>query len=70
MNGWLIAEALLSVRRLEGVADQLTIEEIEKAIALEESAGRRPSLLNRLRRLARTSAVKDARQRTEGNQLF
>lgn len=70
MNDWLIAEALLSVRRLEGVADQLTIEEIEKAIALEESAGRRPSLLNRLRRLARTRAVKDARQRTEGNQLF
>lgn len=70
MNDWLIAEALLSVRRLEAVADQLSLAEIEKAIRLEETAGRRSSLLARLRRLARTRAVEGVRQRTEGTSLI
>ena len=70
MNDWLISEALISVRRLEGVAHRLTLEEIEQAIALEEAAGRRKSLLTRLRRLARTRAADESNKRIKDNTLL
>jgi hypothetical protein len=50
MNQWRISEALSSTRRLEELIYQLTGEELARAIELEESALRRLSVLNRLRR--------------------
>jgi hypothetical protein len=53
MNEWRISEALLSVRRLEGVVSRLTTEELVHVIKLEEASGRRKSLLDRLYRQQR-----------------
>lgn len=56
MNNWRISEALVSVRRLQGVIREMTEEEIVRAIALEEEALRRQSILQRLYRQARVIA--------------
>lgn len=56
MNDWRISEALTSVRRLEGVIDQMTDSEVVRAIALEEASLRRTSILQRLHRKARALA--------------
>lgn len=56
MNEWRLSEALLSVRRLNAVASQMTEEEIVRAISLEEESLRRKSILDRLYRESRARA--------------
>lgn len=58
MEAWRIAEALHSVRHLLVVLEQMTEEELVRAIALEEETLRRKSILERLRRRARVLALK------------
>jgi len=53
MNTWRISEALTSYRRLSAVVNEMTEEEVVRAIALEEESLRRWSVLQRLRRRAR-----------------
>lgn len=53
MIQWRISEALTSFRRLEAVVNNMSEEEVVRAIALEEEGLRRSSILNRLNRRAR-----------------
>jgi hypothetical protein len=56
MREWFIREALSSVRRLDELLDQLTDEELQHLIVLEESAQRRKVFLDKLYREARQRA--------------
>lgn len=56
MREWFISEALSSVRRLDELLDQLTEEELDQLITLEESAQRRKVFLDKLYREARQRA--------------
>lgn len=58
MREWFISEALSSVRRLDEVLDQLTDEELDQLIHLEETAQRRKVFLDKLYREARQRARK------------
>lgn len=58
MREWFISEALSSVRRLDEVLDQLTDEELNQLIHLEETAQRRKVFLDKLYREARQRARK------------
>ena len=58
MKSWRISEALSSVRRLNEMIYQMTDEEINDLISLEESTLRRKSVLDRLYREARQRARK------------
>lgn len=53
MNQWRLNEALTSYRRLEEVVNEMTEEEVVRALALEEESLRRHSILQRLKRRAR-----------------
>lgn len=53
MNNWRVTEALISLRRLREILQQMTEEEIVRAIALEEETHRRQSVLKLLYRQAR-----------------
>lgn len=56
MNEWRLNEALTSLRRLEGVVNEMTQDEVVRAIALEEESLRRHTVLQRLYRRARSLA--------------
>ena len=45
---WYLNEALVSYRRLEAVADDLTLEEVMAALELESATQRRRSLTDKL----------------------
>lgn len=48
MNTWRIGEALTSVRRLAEIIDQMTLEEVERALMLEENSSRRKVVIDKL----------------------
>ena len=52
-NDWLIAQALVSVRQLTEILNQLTDEQLNRLIELEDSAQRRKVFLDKLYREAR-----------------
>ena len=56
MSSWHIAEALASQRRLAAVLRDLSDEELNQVIRLEQLGSRRPTLLNRLSREAQRRA--------------
>lgn len=56
MRKVVISEALASVRRLQEVLAEMTQEEIDEAIRLEEDSLRRKSVLNLLFQKARSLA--------------
>ncbi|MBK8467619.1 MAG: hypothetical protein IPL32_17535 [Chloracidobacterium sp.] len=58
LNEWRISEALTSVRRLMGVLQQMTDEELIEAIKLEEASLRRKHILEKLYRQSRVLARK------------
>lgn len=45
---WYVTEALMSARRLRGVIDRLTTEEIIAALELESGSSRRKSMIDLL----------------------
>lgn len=48
MNTWRVGEALTSVRRLAKIIDQMTLEEVERALMLEENSSRRKVVIDKL----------------------
>ena len=48
MNTWRVGEALTSVRRLAKIIDQMTLEEVERALMLEENSSRRKVIIDKL----------------------
>ena len=48
MNTWRVGEALTSVRRLAEIIDQMTLEEVERALMLEENSSRRKVIIDKL----------------------
>jgi len=48
VNTWRIGEALTSVRRLAEIIDQMTLEEVERALMLEENSSRRKVVIDKL----------------------
>ncbi len=48
MNTWRVGEALTSVRRLVEIIDQMTLEEVERALMLEENSSRRKVIIDKL----------------------
>lgn len=56
MREWFIREALSSVRRLDELLNQLTDEELNHLIVLEDGARRRKVFLDKLYREARQRA--------------
>lgn len=48
MNIWRVGEALTSVRRLVEIIDQMTLEEVERALMLEENSSRRKVIIDKL----------------------
>jgi len=57
VNRWRLSEALTSVRRLAAVLKDMTDEELVAAIQLEQTAGRRKSILLKLERQRRVLAL-------------
>lgn len=64
MNEWRISEALKSVRRLAELVSELTDEELQRVLEIEESAQRRDTLLERLYRESRQRARKQFVRKT------
>jgi len=48
VNTWRVGEALTSVRRLAEIIDQMTLEEVERALMLEENSSRRKVVIDKL----------------------
>lgn len=48
VRAWHVSEALTSFRRLVGIIDELTEDEVKQALQLEASTRRRKSIMNRL----------------------